>query len=142
MSRGKCKKPKSKGFTLIELLVVIAIIAILAIIVLVALNNARRKSREARALSDLRSVVPALEMCNDELGSYPPAVGGVDMATAAFTGLSCGGAITLDDYLDALRPVAGYSYSYSAPADGSSFCMIASGTGGANQEVPEDCTAY
>ena len=64
-------KQKNKAFTLIELLVVIAIIAILAVIVLIALNTARVKARDSAAVSDLRSIAPALEMYNDTTGAYP-----------------------------------------------------------------------
>jgi len=60
-----------KGFTLIELLVVIAIIGILASIVLVSINSARKKSRDATRMADLRQIAMALEMYYDSNGSYP-----------------------------------------------------------------------
>lgn len=58
------------GFTLIELLVVIAIIGVLASIVLASLNSARRKSRDARRITDLKQIQLALELSFD--GSSPP----------------------------------------------------------------------
>jgi len=65
------RKEKSKGFTLIELLVVIAIIGILASIVLASLNTARRKSRDARRIADVKQIQLALELYFDAAGEYP-----------------------------------------------------------------------
>lgn len=64
------KMKRQKGFTLIELLVVIAIIGILAAIVLVALNSARIKARDAKRAGDLSSLKAAMELYNDDKGSY------------------------------------------------------------------------
>ncbi len=63
----------NKGFTLIELLVVIAIIGVLASVVLASLNNARRKSRDARRITDLKQIQLALELYFDGDGKaqYP-----------------------------------------------------------------------
>lgn len=74
------------GFTLIELLVVIAIIGVLASIVLASLNTARRKSRDARRISDVKQIQLALELCFDagtacngtESNSYPDGTGELD----------------------------------------------------------------
>jgi type II secretion system protein G len=62
----------SKGFTLIELLVVVAIIGILATVVLSSLSNARERARDAKRLSDVKTIQTALEMyANDNNGRYP-----------------------------------------------------------------------
>lgn len=62
----KLFQSKSKiGFTLIELLVVIAIIGVLASIVLASLNNARRKSRDARRITDVKQIQLAMELYFD-----------------------------------------------------------------------------
>ncbi len=60
-----------KGFTLIEILVVIAIIGLVASVVLVSLNNARKKARDARRLSDVHQIVLALNIYLDEKGEWP-----------------------------------------------------------------------
>ena len=63
----------ARGFTLIELLVVIAIIGVLATVVLASLNTARRKSRDARRISDIKQIQLALELYFDGFGAgnYP-----------------------------------------------------------------------
>lgn len=78
------------GFTLIELLVVIAIIGVLASIVLASLNGARKKSRDARRLADIKQIQLALELYFDGQGSkYPTATTGAGTcdATASAYGL-------------------------------------------------------
>ena len=67
------KSSANKGFTLIELLVVIAIIGVLASIVLASLNSARRKSRDARRIVDVKQIQLALELYFDGQGSQYPA---------------------------------------------------------------------
>ena len=59
------------GFTLIELLVVIAIIGVLASVVLASLNSARKKSRDARRVADIKQIQLALELYFDSKGEYP-----------------------------------------------------------------------
>ncbi|OHA07206.1 MAG: hypothetical protein A2934_03390 [Candidatus Sungbacteria bacterium RIFCSPLOWO2_01_FULL_47_10] len=70
------KKAGGKGFTLIELLVVIAIIGILASIVLASLNTARRKSRDARRVADIKQIQLALELYFDDNTEYPDVLSG------------------------------------------------------------------
>ena len=65
------KRAGGKGFTLIELLVVIAIIGVLASIVLASLNSARKKSRDARRIADVKQLQLALELFFDVGNTYP-----------------------------------------------------------------------
>lgn len=69
----RSRSSKQKGFTLIELLVVIAIIGILASVVLASLNSARKKSRDARRVADIKQVQLALELYFDANGNKYPA---------------------------------------------------------------------
>lgn len=62
---------KKRGFTLIELLVVIAIIGILSTIVLSFLNPARLKSRNARRISDIHTLVTAFNLSFINNGFFP-----------------------------------------------------------------------
>lgn len=62
------------GFTLIELLVVIAIIGILASIIAVSLGTARAKGRDAKRISDIRTIQLALETYYNDNGTYPTGI--------------------------------------------------------------------
>ncbi len=113
-----------KGFTLIELLVVIAIIGILASVVLASLNTARRKSRDARRIADVKQIQLALELCYD-------------------AGTTCSGG-SLNEYPDATTSIApnfiqsvpvdpnGGAYPYNNLTTASAACTVATGV----------CTSY
>lgn len=60
------------AFTLIELLVVIAIIGVLSSVVMASVSSAREGGRDARRLTDLRSIRNALELYYSDHGEYPP----------------------------------------------------------------------
>ncbi|MBI2055748.1 MAG: type II secretion system protein, partial [Candidatus Sungbacteria bacterium] len=84
------KRSAERGFTLIELLVVIAIIGILASVVLASLNVARKKSRDARRVADIKQLQLALELYFDgNSQAYPPTASWIaELSTAN----KCGGA--------------------------------------------------
>ena len=99
------------GFTLIELLVVIAIIGILASVVLASLNSARKKSRDARRLADVKQLQVALELYFDgNSGNYPTALAGLSTGCG---GGACIATIPKD-------PVGTTNYSYAALGSGTS----------------------
>jgi type II secretion system protein G len=59
------------GFTLIEMLVVIAIIGILATIVTASLTTSKAKGRDARRITDIKTVQAALETYYNDNMMYP-----------------------------------------------------------------------
>jgi len=114
------RKKESRGFTLIELLVVIAIIGLLSSVILASLNGARKKSRDARRLADLKQLQTALELYYDSQASpgYPVSTTQANAATA-LAGLvpSQMSAIPED-------PLGGtYHYVYKTTAGGTFYCL-------------------
>lgn len=59
------------GFTLIELLVVIAIIGLISTISVISFNKIRSQARDARRLSDVKSLATALEFYYNDFGMFP-----------------------------------------------------------------------
>lgn len=100
---------KERGFTLIELLVVIAIIGILSSVVLASLNSARRKSRDARRVADIKQLQLALELSYDTNGSYPAAISVATLVTPGYIA-----AIPSD-------PTGAVAYPYDQISSGSSY---------------------
>ena len=78
----------NQGFTLIELLIAVAIIAILSGIILTALNGSRTKSRDAKLISEIRSLRTALELYYAKYGYYPT-TGGTYTCTAGTGSNAC-----------------------------------------------------
>jgi prepilin-type N-terminal cleavage/methylation domain-containing protein len=67
-----------RGFTLIELLVVIAIIGLLSTVIAAPITEARKKGRDSKKISDVRSLVTALSLyADDNAGVYPDALDGL-----------------------------------------------------------------
>lgn len=60
-----------RGFTLIELLVIISIIGLISSFALISLDSARKKSRDAKQIADLKQMQTALELYFDDKGYYP-----------------------------------------------------------------------
>ncbi len=92
---------KKFGFTLIELMVVVLIIMLLAGVIIVNVDNARRKARDAKRVSDLGLIASALENYYADHHSYP--AGGYWSECNAWGGLAANNVIPglVPNYLNA-----------------------------------------
>ncbi len=116
-----------KAFTLIELLVVIAIIALLAVLSLVSFSNARAEARDAKRLTDIKTIQNGLELYNLDFGQYPsaPLPSGTPITNLCLSNLgitSTCGAIVYAGKLPG-DPVGGIDYAYEPIDDGSSYAI-------------------
>lgn len=88
------QKPQ-RGFTLIELLVVIAIIGLLSAVVLASLNQARLRSRDAAAQTQLRELAKLFELQYLETQDYTDLKAtGTNAAGSSLTTSGCSSAFT------------------------------------------------
>jgi general secretion pathway protein G len=71
MLMSRIKHHISTGFTLIELMTVIAIITLLASIIMVSVTNARMRARDAKRVSDTKSIELALSLYYNDNYKYP-----------------------------------------------------------------------
>jgi len=68
-----------KGFTLIELMIVVAIIIILAAVAIPNYLRMTRRAKVAAVESDMKSIGKAIEMYNNDWGTYPDVLGWDDL---------------------------------------------------------------
>jgi type II secretory pathway pseudopilin PulG len=93
----KKSKQKNRGFTLVEVLLIVFILAVLVAALSFTFSNIPKKARDRRGMSDLRTIVHALEMkYNDDL-HYPFALPNSDNVTIEST---LGGSNPLFPYMN------------------------------------------
>lgn len=114
-------KFSKRGFTLIELMVVIVIIGILATLGLVSFQNALRRSRNAKAVADLKDIASAQEQFRALQGiSTSAAYASMGGSTSA-GGAACNTSGTIGDLN---MPSSATSNPYTCHlSTGGSFCI-------------------
>ena len=75
--------PKNYGFTLIEVTVVVIILAILASVALARYTGAIERSRAAEGTYILGTLLSSMERYNLEYGTFPSAIGSLDVPSVA-----------------------------------------------------------
>lgn len=73
-----------KGFTLVELLIVLAIIAVLTGVAMSSISISRKKSRDAKRVSDIKQLQTALQLYYDTNRTYPTTLNTAELVTAGY----------------------------------------------------------
>jgi type II secretion system protein G len=135
--RKNLKAPR--GFTIVELLIVIVVIAILASISVVAYSGVQQRARDTRRVSDMNTIVKALEMYKIQTGSYPVASGtntivGWEVSSKNpdqfLSALKTSGLITsvpVDPVNDNTTSISGFLYRYYRYNAGANGCDASRG---------------
>ncbi|GAK51843.1 general secretion pathway gspg-related protein [Candidatus Moduliflexus flocculans] len=105
-----------RGFTLIELLVVIAIIGILAAIAAPILFSVVQRAKFSATLTDMKSIIKALEMYNIDFNHYPIVTNFTDWGTVVKSGVNV-------YYRGAEKDSWGMPFRYITDTDGQHFMI-------------------
>ena len=116
---------KEKGFTLIELLIVVAIIGIIAAIAIPNLLTAIQRSKQKRAMGEVRSIATAAQSYATDAQIYP-------IGDTTFAAINNTGSVNADltpDYIKALPnpDPRNTPYWYASAASGVDFGCASSG---------------
>ena len=105
-----------RGFTLIELLVVIAIIGVLAAIVAPILFSVVQRAKFSATLTDMKSIIKALEIYNIDFNHYPIVTSFTDWGIVVKNGVNV-------YYRGAEKDSWGIPFRYMTDADGQHFMI-------------------
>ena len=83
--------PYRSAFTLVELLVVIAIIGLLSTIAVTATASARRQARDTKRAADMRQIITALYLYQDQYGCLPITSGSSCPGNGGYSEWNAGG---------------------------------------------------
>jgi type II secretion system protein G len=105
-----------RGFTLIELLVVIAIIGVLSSVVLASMTGARQRGRDAKRVTEVKTIQLALEMYFDSCREYPAAL-------AATSTNGCASGTDFGDFMSSIPvdPMNTGNFVYTYRTNGSPY---------------------
>ena len=112
---------KKSGFTLIEILIVVAIIGLISTMGLVAFQTSMRRTRDARRISEVKSLQGAAEQYYaDHANSYPTTDGCLTHLSAYVQGFTIQGGVYVDPkaraYVCDFTPPGGATWSYCVEA--------------------------
>jgi len=111
---------KKRGFTLVELLVVVAIIGLLSGMVVISIKNVKAKARDSQRVSDMNTIVTALNMYHNDSNFYPIFDGyitGTDDLTTAVKSVGATSTLPIDP-----TNTGDYRYYYQS-TDGEDFYL-------------------
>jgi general secretion pathway protein G len=118
------KKKNSKGFTLIELMMIVAILGMMSSLIVASINDARKKGRDAKRISDMGQIQKALEIYLDKTGDYP---GVIPVDDGGGWDIGCGAG---DVFIDELKRVEGTDTGSFSQVPTDQMSCDHSGTGG------------
>ena len=109
---------RDKGITLIELLIVVAMIGILSAMAIPQFFAAVRRARVNRTLTELRSIMNAMDIYMIDHDNYPIRTGFVDLVNV----IEKGGELS-SYYRGAVDDAWGKPFRYRTDADGTSYMI-------------------
>ncbi|RJQ32015.1 prepilin-type N-terminal cleavage/methylation domain-containing protein [Candidatus Parcubacteria bacterium] len=120
MSKNNMRK--NVGFTLIELLVSLAIIGMISSIAVLSISNVKMKQRDAQRMSHMKEIAKALNLYQNQAGTYPSYEGlvtGSDDMSQALESQNTIAAVPTDPLYTS--PTSAYAYKYES--DGTDFLI-------------------
>jgi type II secretion system protein G len=107
-------KKNKNGFTLIEVMVAVAIIGILSSVVISSVTESKKRSRDAKRISDINQMKVALELYFDRCGEYPTKPNRTSSLPNITANNGCPTGINLQTFINQLpAPPVANEYKYT-----------------------------